>query len=170
MYRCGLFLKWSSPEQEGLTRTWIKIIDFHRRETQRIWGSIVFFLLKSEKASIGYSEIREWRNRALLILWMQIPHFIHCLARKNFFCNKKKGRVKRSCCSRTFWRQVRMWMTSQAKLGQVELLQSYKFSTNRYLPQLTCDVCCVFYMTLLKFSTAIGILRSCGVIGIQYVA
>ena len=133
LYRRGLFLEWSSPEQEGLTRTWIKIIDFHRNETQRIWGSVSFFP----------SQIGKGRK------WMSVTHLLDAntsfiaFCKEELFFNKKKGRVKRSCCSRIFWRQVRMWMTSQAKLGQVELLRLWKFSTIWYLPLLAYDVYCV---------------------------
>ena len=127
LYRRGLFLEWFSPEQEGLTRTWIKIIDFHWKETQRIKGCVSFF-----SSQIGMKECSLWIE---CYSSFGCKYLIHCcICKEYFFCNKKKVRVKRSCCSRTFWRQVRMWMTSQAKQGRVELLQLFKFSTNRYFP------------------------------------
>ena len=143
LYRRGLFLEWSSPEQEGLTRTWIKIIDFHRNETQRIWGSVFpqFFSFsnrKRQEMNERYSSLR-------------CKYLIHCILQgRTFFATKRKGEWSAAAAVGYFEDRCGCeWLAKQswAKLNFCDYENFQPSDICLYWPMMSTVL---FYMTLLK--------------------
>ena len=109
-------------------------------------------------------------NRVLFIFWMQIPHSLLYLQGIFFFAIKRKWEWSAAAAVGHFEDRCGCeWLAKQswAKLN----FSNYTIFQPTHICLIWPVMSAVFfYMTLLKFSTAIGILRSCGVIGIQYVA